>query len=139
MRKSKLGRSFLAAVLALTLVASGAFAATAQAPTPIESSNGGSISVTVSFDADPASVLISKATNNPALYAPEFKGLTAFTDGITANLEDLKTTASTFGTLTAGSAYSDNAIAALAQNLWAAANMATDNAVKLELGLAALT
>ncbi|MBQ9581039.1 MAG: hypothetical protein IJR21_01565, partial [Synergistaceae bacterium] len=132
MRNSKLGRAILAAVLALMLGASGAMAAAiAQKPTPIE--DDGTLTLKVSFDADGVTAAKTTDTKKYEAYAPEFKSLKAYTNGINFGEEavDLQTAADGMGLIESGHAATDSAIGSLAYTLWHAAATAEDDAVKL--------
>ncbi|MBQ8692893.1 MAG: hypothetical protein IJ520_07085, partial [Synergistaceae bacterium] len=118
MRKSKLGRIFLAAVLALTL---GASSALAVEPTPAESYRNGTVTFQVSFDLEATDGLVTNAKAGKSQastpYAPEFTGLTAYTTGINGTLKQFTEAVTTVSNIPSGDVYKESAIEALVRTM----------------------
>ena len=114
MKKSKLGRVFLAAVLALTL---GASAALAVDPSPIESYRDGTVTFQISFDLEATDGLVTNAKAGKSQastpYAPEFTGLTAYTAGINGTLKEFVEAATKVSEIPSGDVFTNTAIVEL--------------------------
>ncbi|MBQ3626648.1 MAG: hypothetical protein II948_07895, partial [Synergistaceae bacterium] len=125
MRKTKLGRIFLAAVLALTLGASSAMAA--SDPTPIETDASDTLTVTVSLDIASADGIVTKGGDSKSknVLAPRITQLAAHTTGISFASAGMTSTAKNIGQLEDVDAAEDNWAISLTHTLAAAAYYTT--------------
>ncbi|MBQ3626516.1 MAG: hypothetical protein II948_07230, partial [Synergistaceae bacterium] len=128
MRKNLTG--LLGAVLVLTLAFSSA--AFAVNPTPIETAKGGTVTVQVSFDAEPTAAMFtddntgrSKASEP---YAPSFTKLEAYTTGISGTLSAFVEAAQKASELENVKAATDSAIVSLLSTISAASHYSTNQA-----------
>ncbi|MBQ8693540.1 MAG: hypothetical protein IJ520_10400 [Synergistaceae bacterium] len=98
-------KKLLLAALAISLFASSALALSPAAPIESTVTNAvvgtpstyGSITIGVSFDADPAAVAVAKASDKTnAAYGPEFNNLKAFITGINEDLRNINRRAANY-------------------------------------------